>query len=89
MVPIAFVIAGQDETITKIVLEWVGVLLVAAICVAAYILRRIVFGKDTKHRTGFTIEQIDRLHNEGALTEEEYRLARRSALGLTDPDAPE
>ena len=91
MVPIAFVIAGQDQPgLAKIGL-WFAVLVAAVLIlgVVVYILRWMALSKSDKHRTGFTIEQIDRLHNEGVLTEEEYRLARRSALGLTDPDAPE
>ncbi len=89
MLPIAFVIAEQEGTVTAIVWVLGSVLATAAICVAAHILRRMVFSKSDKHSPGFTIEQIDRLHNEGVLTKEEYRLARRSALGLTDLDASE
>ena len=92
MVPIAFVIAGQEGgTFDTHFLLIMGacILLAGAICLGVYFLRRSILDKDTGNGPGFTIEQIDRLHDEGALTEEEYRLARRSALGLTDPDAPE
>ena len=90
MTPIAFVVAGQGATIARVWL-WVGILLGAIfIFIAAiYVVRWIALSRDTKRNAGFTIDQIDRLHDEGALTEEEYRRARRTALGLTDPDTPE
>ena len=91
MMPIAFVIVGQDQPDLAKIGLWFAVLVAAVLIlgVAIYVLRWIALSKSDKHRPGFTIEEIDRLHDEGALTEEEYRLARRSALGLTDSDAPE
>ncbi len=91
MVPIAFVIAGQEGSVPVIVLLWGGILLgVVFILVAViYVMRWITLSKSTKRSPGFTMEQIDRLHDEGVLAEEEYRLVRRSVLGWTDTDTPE
>ncbi len=91
MAPIAFVIAGLDESAFAGVWLWGGILLgVVFILVAViYILRWIALNKSTGRKPGFTIEQIDRFRDEGVLTDEEYRLARRTILGLTDPGTPE
>ena len=91
MTSIAFVIVGQSRHELGRIGLWFAVLMAAVLILGAavYILRWMALSRSDKHNTGFTIEQIERLRNEGALTEEEYRLARRSALGLTDPDAPE
>ena len=90
MAPIAFVIAGQGSVPARVLL-WGGILLgVVFIFVAViYVLRWKMLSKNDKSEPGFTMELIDRLHDEGALADEEYRLARRSVLGLTDPDTPE
>ena len=91
MVPIAFVIAGPGrEGLTDTVL-WSVILLAAVFTFVAviYILRRTLLNKSDRSNTGFAIDQIDRLRDEGTLTDEEYRRARRVALGLDDPDTLE
>ncbi len=89
MAPIAFVIAWPDGSAIGTAWIWVSIPLAAVLVVLLYILRRMALEKS--HRLGdeFTIEQIDRLRDEGALTDEEYRLARRAVLGLNNPDALE
>ena len=90
MVPIAWVIAGHDwSALTGVGLWVVGLLgAMTVFAVAIYILRgKLLTWSDEKSESGFTMKQIDRLHDEGVLTDEEYRLARRNAMGLTGSDA--
>ena len=95
MAPIAFVMAGQEGPIfdvTFLLIMGAGILLVGVISLAVHFLRRMVLDKSrrkTDGDAGFTMEQIDRLRNEDVLTDEEHRLARRSVLGLNEPDTPE
>lgn len=87
MVLIAFVIAGSSRDGFTGTVVWYIILMaaVAAFVAVIYILRRWLLGKGDLHDTGFTIDQIERLHDENSLTDEEYRRARRAAL---DPDEP-
>ncbi|MDY7011015.1 MAG: hypothetical protein SVV80_09730 [Planctomycetota bacterium] len=88
MAPIASVIAGTGQKGLTDTVVWSVILLVAvsAFVVVIFILRRMLLNKSDRGNTGFTIDQIDRLRDENSLTEEEYRRARRAALGLNDPD---
>ncbi|MCD4699517.1 MAG: hypothetical protein K8R91_02970 [Phycisphaerae bacterium] len=91
MVPIAFVIAGSGREGLTDTVVWSVILLVAVFAFVAviYILRRMLLNKGDRRNMGFTIDQIDRLHNDNSLTEEEYRRARRAALRLDNPDTLE
>ncbi len=56
--------------------------------IVMYILRWIAVSKSGKRSSGFTMEEIEHLHHNGTLSDEEYRLARRAALGLTGRKLP-
>lgn len=89
MAPIAFVIAGPDGSAIGTAWIWVSILLSAALIALVYILRRMALEKSAHLSDKFTIEQVDRLRDEGSLTEEEYRRVRRAVLGLNNPDTLE
>lgn len=57
--------------------------------VVVLVFRRRALNAEVRGQSGLAIDQIERLHQDGLLTEEEYRRARRAALGLAPPPAAE
>ena len=59
-------------------------LAVLALGAVLYVIRWILMGGKDQTQPGLSIDQIDALHERGLLSDEEYRRARRAALGLSD-----
>ena len=62
---------------------WLG-LAVLALGAVLYVIRWIMMGGRGQSGPGLTIDEVEALRSRGLLTDEEYRRARRSALGLPD-----
>jgi CBS domain containing-hemolysin-like protein len=69
-------------------LHWVIVLFgtIFLFGLVAAAIRRMAMGISSRRPQGLTMEQLDELHRQGMISEEEYRRMRRSVLGLTGPD---
>lgn len=67
---------------------WLAVVVAALVLLGlvAYVLRRWV-GRDADGPAGpgFSIEQIEQLHSQGRISDEEFRILRRRALPLDTP----
>lgn len=67
---------------------WLVVVVAALVLLGlvAYVLRRRA-GRDTGGPAGpgFSIEQIEKLHSQGRISDEEFRILRRRALSLDTP----
>ena len=70
---------------------WLGVVGLCVILGGAglYYLRRVALSKDPRPREAASLEELDKLHQDGLISNDEYRRARRAALGLGNrPDSP-
>ncbi len=64
------------------------IVVIGLFVLVAAVIRRMAVGMGEQPSEGMTIEQLDGLLSRGAITEQEYRLARRSLLKLRQQSAP-
>jgi len=79
--------AGETDAATMDVV-WITGVLIAVVLVAGvviFLIRRMAVDRSGASGAGLSIEEIDRLHQDGLLSVEEYDRARRAALGLPPP----
>ncbi len=77
-----------SRLLTPEVFVWSAVLGGALILlgVVALILRRFVLSSPTRTKTHDVLDSVHQLHEDGLLSDEEYRRARRKALDLPPPE---
>ena len=85
--PVTFA-SRASRVLTPEFMVWGSVLGGALILlgVAAMILRRFVLSSPTRTKTHDVLDSVHQLHEDGLLSDEEYRRARRKALDLPPPE---
>lgn len=70
---------------------WLGVVIFGILAAAAilYWIKRAALGRDPRPQEGLSAEEVRQLHQRGLLSDEEFRRARRAALGLPGEPAAE
>ncbi|MHC4717990.1 MAG: hypothetical protein ACYS5V_13530 [Planctomycetota bacterium] len=69
-------------------LMWACVAMAAVLLLGLVVvlIRRAALSPDSRPPAQMAVEQVEQLHRDGALSDEEYRRARRLALGLPVAD---
>ncbi len=80
-VPAGLPLAGDGGMFWVIVVA--GVIAALVLAGAIVRIRRMAVGKGGEPEPGLTIEQLEALRRQGTISDEEYRRARLSVLGLT------
>ncbi|KPK81454.1 MAG: hypothetical protein AMJ81_10585, partial [Phycisphaerae bacterium SM23_33] len=76
--------ARPGTTQLPVAVFWVGAAIVGIVLATAvlYYIRRMAVSKEGRTRPGISVEAVEELHSQGLLSDEEYKRARRAALGL-------